>query len=131
MSDTLYSDSQLWRYLDGAMAPDDAEQLEREAQAAPVLAERLDDLRLIGQAIRDGVPAAPTGFATRVAATAQLRGASPRSAEVVDLRRFVRRALIAAAVLAAFGLGYIAVEVVPEIMASHLRAASDPLLEPR
>ncbi len=123
-----YTDSQLWRYLDGVLPAADAESIEHAANQDATLAARLDELRLIGEAVRDGAPAAPPGFANRVAATAQLRGASPRSAEILDLRRFVRRALIAAALLAALGLGYIVVEVVPDIVANRLSAKTDPLM---
>jgi len=123
-----YTDSQLWRYLDGVLPAADAESIEHAANQDATLAARLDELRLIGEAVRDGAPTAPPGFANRVAATAQLRGASPRSAEILDLRRFVRRALIAAALLAALGLGYIVVEVVPDIVANRLSAKTDPLM---
>ncbi len=123
-----YTDSQLWRYLDGVLPAADAESIEHAANQDATLAARLDDLRLIGEAVRDGAPSAPPGFANRVAATAQLRGASPRSAEILDLRRFVRRALIAAALLAALGLGYIVVEVVPDIVANRISAHTDPLM---
>jgi len=123
-----YTDSQLWRYLDGVLPAADAESIEHAANRDATLAARLDELRLIGEAVRDGAPTAPPGFANRVAATAQLRGASPRSAEILDLRRFVRRALIAAALLAALGLGYIVVEVVPDIVANRLSARTDPLM---
>ena len=126
-----YTDSHLWKYLDGVLPAADAEAIEREADSDEVLAARIDELRLIGEAVRDGAPSAPPGFANRVAATAQLRGASPRSAEVLDLRRFVRRVLVAAALLAALGLGYIAVEVVPDIVAKQISAKTDPLMEVR
>jgi hypothetical protein len=108
----------------------DAESIEHAANQDATLAARLDELRLIGEAVRDGAPTAPPGFANRVAATAQLRGASPRSAEILDLRRFVRRALVAAALLAALGLGYIVVEVVPDIVANRISAKTDPLMGP-
>ena len=49
--------------------------------------------------------------------------------EVLDLRRFVRRVLVAAAVLAALGIGYLAVEVVPDIVANQVSAKTDPLME--
>ncbi|MHC4409341.1 MAG: anti-sigma factor [Planctomycetota bacterium] len=123
-----YTDSQLWRYLDGVLPAADAESIEHAANQDATLVARLDELRLIGEAVRDGAPTAPPGFANRVAATAQLRGASPRSAEILDLRRFVRRALIAAALLAALGLGYIVVEVVPDIVANRISAKTDPLM---
>jgi anti-sigma factor RsiW len=125
-----YTDSQLWRYLDGVLPAADAESIEHAANQDATLAARLDELRLIGEAVRDGAPTAPPGFANRVAATAQLRGASPRSAEILDLRRFVRRALVAAALLAALGLGYIVVEVVPDIVANRISAKTDPLMGP-
>lgn len=126
-----YTDSHLWRYLDGLLPADDAEAIEREASGDEILAARIDELRLIGEAVRDGSPTPPPGFANRIAATAQLRGASPRSAEVLDLRRFARRVLVAAAVLAALGLGYIAFEVVPDIVANQISAGTDPLMEPQ
>ena len=126
-----HDDSQLWRYLDGEMAPADAEALERDRAADPELDARLDDLQLLSDAVLDDAPTPPAGFGTRVAAAARLQGVSPQSAEVLDLQRFLRRALIAAALLAALGLGYLAFEVVPDLMQPPLQAGSDPLLEPR
>jgi len=124
-----YTDSHLWRYLDGELPAAEAEAIERGAQQDGALAARLDELRSLSEAVRDGVPTPPPGFANRTVATAQLRGATPRSAEVLELRRFVRRVLVAAALLAALGLGYLVVDVVPDILANRLQAKPDPLLE--
>jgi anti-sigma factor RsiW len=126
---TEWNDSRLWRYLDGELPPAEAEALERAAAADATLGSRLDELRLLGEAVRDGVPTAPAGFPARVAAMAQLRGAGPREAEILDLRRFARRVLVAAALLAAVGLGYLAFEVVPDLMPDRLSASPDPTLE--
>ena len=60
-------------------------------------------------------------------ATARLRGA-PAPAEILEMRQFVRRILIAAAIVAAVGLTYMAVDVVPDLV-DRLVAEPDPLLE--
>jgi anti-sigma factor RsiW len=126
-----YTDAQLWCYLDGEMAATDAEALERAVALNAADSERLDELRLISDTILDGAPTPPAGFGARVAAASQLQGSTPRSVELLDLQRFVRRALIAAALLAAVGLGYLAFEVLPDLVSSEIHAGSDPLLEPR
>jgi len=126
----MTDDRTLQRYLDGELPAAEAGALERDAQREPALAARLDELRLLGDAVRDGAPAPPPGFANRIAAAARLRGASPPPAEVLDLRRFARRALVAAALLAALGLSYLALDVVPDIV-TKLQAKPDPLLEVR
>jgi len=126
---TDFSESRLWRYLDGELPAPEAERIEHAAAADAALAARLDEMRLIGEAVRDGAPSAPAGFATRVAASARLRGAGPREAEILDLRRFTRRLLVAAALLAAIGIGYLAFEVVPDLMPQRIQASPDPGLE--
>ena len=126
-----YSDPKLWLYLDGEMAEADAEALEHDVALSAALSDRLDELRLIADAVLDGAPTPPAGFGARVAAASQLQGSTPRSAEILDLQRLVRRMLIAAALLAAVGLSYLAFEVLPDLVSSEIHAGSDPLLEPR
>jgi len=126
-----YSDPELWLYLDGEMAPADIDALERDVALNAALSDRLDELRLIADTVLDGAPTPPAGFGARIAAAALLQGSTPRSAEFLDLQRFVRRALIAAALLAAVGLSYLVVEVLPDLLTTEIYAGSDPLLEPR
>ena len=130
---TEYSDADLWRYLDGELDAPAAEALERAAAADAELADRLDSLRLMSASILDDAPTAPEGFANRIAAQAQLQSMSAPapSEDWVDLQRFVRRALIAAAIMAALGLGYLALEVVPDLVSPEISASPDALLEPR
>ncbi|MEM8885312.1 MAG: hypothetical protein AAGD14_14685 [Planctomycetota bacterium] len=127
-----YTDSDLWRYLDGELPAATAAVVREAAQSDPALQARLDELRTISAAVLDGAPKPTEGFSNRVVAAALLQGATPPTADVIELRRFVRRALVAAAVLAAVGLGYLALEVMPELLLGpDLQAGSDPLLESR
>ena len=123
------SDAQLWRFLDGELSEAEATRIERDAAAEPALAARLDELRAIGSGVLAGAPRPPSGFAAKVAASAQVRGAAP-PAELLEMRRFARRVLVAAAVLAAVGLAYLALDFVPDVF-DRLVAGSDPLLDQR
>ena len=123
------TDAQLWRFLDGELPEAEAARIEQAATADATLAERLDALREIATGVLAGAPRPPSGFASKVVASAQLRGARP-PAELLEMRRFARRVLAAAAILAALGLAYLAVDFVPD-MFDRLVAGSDPLLDQR
>jgi len=108
----------LWRYLDGECAADEAARLEAAAAADPALARRIEDLRAVRDEVREelfaGAPRLPEEFPDRVVEAAR---ALPRG-DVIDLaeaRRFLKRALVAAALLGAIGLTYLAVEVLPDL----------------
>jgi len=119
----------VWCYLDGELSPADAQSVEAAAAQDPALQARIDEARLIGAAVLEGAPRPAAGFAGKVTARAQLRGVQP-GAQVLEMRRFLKRALVAAAVLAAVGIAYMAIEVVPDFV-DALTAGSDPLLERR
>ena len=122
-------ESEVWRYVDGEMSPAESEATEARAAKDPALQALIDEARLIRSAVLEGAPRPSAGFAAKVAARAQLRGVQP-SAQVLELRRFLQRTLVAAAVLAALGVAYMAIEVVPDLV-DGLTAGSDPLLERR
>jgi len=123
------SDAQLWRYVDGELSPDAKITMERAAAADASLAERIAAMRAMSEAVLDGTPRPPAGFAAKVAANSQLRGARP-PAELMEMRLFARRVLAAAAILAAVGLAYMAMDVVPDLV-DRLVAGTDPLLDQR
>lgn len=110
----MHDDTILWKLLDGELPPSEAAAIEADGARDSALRRRLDDLRTIKESILAGAPRPPAGFAARVAARAAARPPTP----VIDLeeaRRFLRRALVAAAVLAALGITYVALRVVPAI----------------
>jgi anti-sigma factor RsiW len=102
----------LWKLLDGELPAAEAEAIEAAAAADPGLRRRLEELRALKEGILAGAPRPSPGFAARVAA----RAAGLAPAPVLDLedaRRLLRRALVAAVVLAAIGLAVFALEVLP------------------
>ncbi len=122
----MHDDATLWKLLDGELTAAEAEALEAAASADPGLRRRLEELRARKEAVLAGAPRPPPGFAARVAA----RAAGLAQAPVLDLedaRRLLRRALVAAAVLAAVGLAVFAVEVLPTVFAEPIHA-ENPLL---
>ena len=121
--------TEVWRYVDGEMSAADAAALEADAAEDPALRALIDEARLIREAVLEGAPRPSAGFAGKVVARAQLQGVQP-GAQVLELRRFLRRVLVAAAVMAAVGIAYMAIEVVPDLV-DGLTAGSDPLLERR
>ena len=121
------TDARLWRFVDGELPPADMTAVERDAATDETLAGRIDGMREMRRAVLAGAPAPSAGFAAKVAANAQLRGAQ-QPAELMEMRRFARRVLAAAAILAVVGLAYMAVDVVPDLV-DRLVAASDPLLD--
>ena len=123
------TDAQLWRFVDGELAPAEAAAIERAASARGAVADRIVEMRAINTAVLEDAPRPPVGFAARVAATARLRG-GPAPAEMLEMRLFVRRVLIAATVVAAVGIAYMAIDVVPDLV-ERLVAEPDPLMERR
>lgn len=117
----MYPDKTLWKLLDGDLPPAEASAISAAAEKDPALKRRIEDLRLLKAGVLAGAPEPPAGFAERVVALA----ATLKPAPIVDLlevRRFLRRALVAAAVLAALGLVYMAVEVVPDLFRPDMYA---------
>lgn len=106
----MYDDTILWKLLDGELPDAEAAAIESAASDDPLLRARVDELRTVKAAVLSGAPRPPADFADKVAAAV----ARPR-APVLDLdeaHRFLRRALVAAAVLAAVGLSYLLYRVV-------------------
>ncbi|MHC4490846.1 MAG: hypothetical protein ACYTDU_04395 [Planctomycetota bacterium] len=98
--------------MDGELSAAQAEAIEAAAAADPGLRRRLEELRARKEAVLAGAPRPPPGFAAEVVA----RAAGLAPAPVLDLedaRRLLRRALVAAVVLAAVGLAIFALEVLP------------------
>ena len=121
----MYTDRELWRFLDKEMDPADALALEAAAERDPTLARRLDELAMLGHHVAAGAPTPPAGFAERVAALAG--HASAPLLDLDDARRFMKRALIAAAILGAVGLAYLAFGLLPDLLAPDPMTAN-PLL---
>ena len=115
----MFSDTQLWKYVDGEANGD----VERAAREDASLQARIDQMRAIKAEIVGGAPAPSAGFADRVVALA----GQPPVFDLAEARRILKRALVAAAVLAAIGLAYLAVEVGPELLAPS-RLQANPLL---
>ena len=115
----MFSDTQLWNYVDGQASDD----IERAAREDGSLRARIDQMRAIKSEIVGGAPAPSPGVADRVVA---LAGTTPVF-DINEARRILKRALVAAAVLAAIGLAYLAVEVGPELLAPS-RLQANPLL---
>jgi anti-sigma factor RsiW len=108
----MYDDATLWKLLDGELHAGQAEAIEAAAAADPGLRRRLEEFRAQKEAVLAGAPRPSPGFAAKVVA----RAAGLAPAPVLDLedaRRLLRRALIAALVLAAVGLAVFSVEVLP------------------
>jgi anti-sigma factor RsiW len=108
-------DATLWKLLDGELSGAQADAIEAAADADPGLRRRLDELRAIKDGVLAGAPRPPPGFADKVAA----RAAGLAPAPVLDLedaRRLLRRALVAAVVLAAVGLAFFTIEVLPAVL---------------
>lgn len=121
----MYDDRTLWRRLDGEMPEAEARQLDDAAAKDIGLARRIAELKEISTAARGGVPRPPPDFAARVAARA-LRGPVAPVLELDEARRFLRRVVVAAAILAALGLTYLAAEVLPKVIEAP-QLLADPL----
>jgi len=122
-----HDDKTLWKLLDGELPEFEAQAITAAAKDDAALRGRIAELRALRQAMRDDAPTPPPGFASRVAALA----ARPPKAPLLDLEdanRFLRRLLVAAAILAALGVGYLVAEVVPTLFQQPISASPpDPL----
>lgn len=118
-----YDDRTLWKHLDGELPAEESAAIEAAALGDDTLGGRLARMRELGAAVRAGVPKPPAGFAERTAARA-LAAPAP-VLELEEARRFLRRVLVAAAVLAAVGLAYLTIEILPRLVDTPLLA--DPL----
>lgn len=123
----MWPDETLWRYLDGELPAAEASALENAALKDPLLRARLDESRALKAAVGDGAPRPPPGFSRRVAAAAASAPLLAWDAE--EARRFLRRALAAAVILAALGLLALAGRYGPELFgATPVYATDDPIL---
>ena len=124
----MHSEQELWRYLDGEMGAAEAEAIEAAAQSDEALRGRIDELRTIKTEVLAGAPEPTPDFAARVAAMAANAGRS--LAPVLDLdeaRRYLKRVLVAAAILGAVGMAYLFLGWLPEFLEpSQIQA--NPLL---
>ena len=111
----MYSDEHLWKYADGELSPTEAAALEAASTGDDGLRSRIGEIRLIKAEVLGDAPAPPEGFAARVAAQALWRRRTP-TLDLDEARQFLRRVLVAATILAAVGLVYLAVEVVPTLL---------------
>jgi len=122
------NDATLWKLVDGELPPDEAEAIRAAAAEDPALRRRIEVLEAAKAGILGDAPRPPPDFAARLA----VRAATLAPAPVLDLedaRRFLRRALVAAALLAALGLTALAVEVVPDLFrAPPVSAEPNPFL---
>ncbi|MHC4548341.1 MAG: hypothetical protein ACYTEZ_06140 [Planctomycetota bacterium] len=122
----MHDDATLWKLLDGELPAAEAEAIEAAAATDATLRQRLEQLKTMKRAVLEGAPKPPPNFAARTTARATRLEPAP-VIDLGDARRFLRRALVAAAVLAAVGLTILAVEVVPEVLRPEPMQA-DPLL---
>ena len=122
----MHTDRELWRYLDEELAPADARALEVTAGKDPGLARRLDELRTMGREVAAGAPPPPAGFSKRVVAALTGHPSAP-PLDLDEARRFLKRALVAAVILGAVGLAYIAFGLLPDLLAPDPMTAN-PLL---
>ncbi|MCK6460915.1 MAG: hypothetical protein L6Q95_13615 [Planctomycetes bacterium] len=121
----MYDDRTIWRHLDGELPEGEARAFEDALTKDPALARRIAELREVSAAVRGGVPKPPPDFAARVVARAMELPIAP-VLPLDEARRFLRRVVVAAAVLAALGLAYLAIEIVPVVIEKPLLA--EPLL---
>lgn len=121
----MYDDRTIWRHLDGELRDAEARAFEDAVGKDPALARRIAELREVSAAVRGGVPKPPPDFAARVVARA-MAGPTAPVFPLDEARRFLRQVVVAAAILAAAGLAYLAVEVLPKVLGAPVMA--DPLL---
>ena len=125
----MYDDAILWKLVDRELPPTEAEAIRAAAAKDPALKRRIDDIEAAKAGVLAGAPRPPRDFAARVAARASTLDPTP-VLDLEDARRFLRRALVAAALLAALGLGAIAFDVVPDLLREPLQAQPNPFLPP-
>jgi len=123
----MRTDRQIWQLLDGDLTDAEAARLRAEAADDATLAARIAALEEIKRGILAGTPPVPPGFARRIEALALLGGPAP-SIDLAEARRFLRRSLVAAAILGALGLAYLAASVGPRLFTPPPLHAQDPLL---
>jgi anti-sigma factor RsiW len=121
------SDETLWRYVDGELPDEEAGAIENEARASEELLRRIEHLRSLKREILADAPEPPAGFPERVAELAA-RGTGVPVLALDEARRMLRRALVAAALLAAVGLAFLVFKVVPDWIEPSGLQAQDPLL---
>ena len=111
----MHSDERLWHFVDGELPPAEAAAIETEAETDDLLRQRIREFRSIKREVLAGAPQPPPDFADRVAHLAAGREPAP----LIDLdeaRGLLKRALVAAALAAAVGMGYLAFEILPKMM---------------
>ncbi len=118
----MYSDEQIWRYVDGLMEAGDAQRLKQQAQADEELQARIEQCRLIRSEVLAGAPEPPPDFAAELAR----RAAAAPVLDLAEARRVLKRALVAAALLAAVGLALLAMEALPGILRAE-ETIAEPL----
>ena len=121
---STFSDQRLWAYLDGEASADEGAAIETAAAENAALAAQLAEMRILKDEVLVGAPMPPADFADRVVAVAK-----KYAAPILDLReahRMLRRALVAAAILAAVGMGLLAARIVPELLEPAPIQASPP-----
>ena len=123
----MYSDEQLWKFVDGEASEAEARAIAESAASDPALELRIEQLRAVKREVLAGAPEPPPGFPGRVAALA-MRRTQASILDLEDARRFLKGALVAAAVLAAVGLAFLAFEVLPGWIEPPPIAADNPLL---
>lgn len=121
----MYDDRTLWKRIDGELPEAETRALDSAAARDEALGRRIEELRDLAAAVRGGVPRPPPDFAARTVALA-LKGPVAPVLDLHEARRFLRRIAIAAAVLAAVGLAYLAWDVLPKVLDAPLYA-QDPL----
>jgi anti-sigma factor RsiW len=124
----MHSERELWKYLDGEMSAAEAEAIAAAAQSDEALRGRIDELRAIKAEVLAGAPEPAPDFAERVAAMAAT--AVQSLAPVLDLdeaRRYLRRVLVAAAILGAVGMAYLCLGWLPDLLEPP-RIQANPLL---
>ncbi len=101
----MYDDKILWKHLDGELPAAESEAIAAAAGRDEALRARLHGLRTIRAGVLEGAPTPNSGFADRVIA----RIAKPQTPlfDLDEARRFLRKMVIAAAVLAALGMSYL------------------------
>jgi anti-sigma factor RsiW len=120
----MYDDRTIWRRLDGELPAAEAAAMDAAAARDPALGRRMEELREVSAAARRGVPKPPPDFAERLVARA-LAGPAAPVFPLDEAQRFLRRVVVAAAVLAAIGFAYLVADVLPKIVDTTVSA--DPL----
>ncbi|HEX5137597.1 MAG TPA: hypothetical protein VFY93_11525 [Planctomycetota bacterium] len=121
----MYDDRTIWRHLDGEMPEAEAKAFAEARVKDTALARRITELSEVSAAVRGGVPKPPPDFAARVVARA-MKGPVAPVLPLDEARRFLRRVVVAAAILAAVGVALFAIKILPSLVETPLWAW-DPL----